>query len=835
MIGRWRARWRRWRAVWNRSEWMWHLLSLPPAPDDGRPGLIMIQIDGFSHMELQRALKEQEMPYLARLLKREHYELRRLYSGLPSNTPAMQGELFYGVPGAVPAFGFFDHKCNRLCKMFESEAARDVEQRLETEGDPLLKGGTSYSNIYTGGAAEARWCFSSLGWGNSTKAPGMAVMVLLALLNAWSFARALAFAVMELVLALWDALRGVMRGEGFRHEFKFVAARVGMCIILREWVTAAVRMDVARGMPVIHVNFVGYDEQAHRRGPDSAFAHWVLKGIDDALKRIGKAAHSSRRRDYELWIYSDHGQVRSRAYSLVQGKSLRESVWELWHEAPAPACDLRRDNATGQTERVRLLGGRKLQRMFPVKNGDAPLLPDPNPLVHPIVSALGPVGLIYLGPEADPERRARLGQALVRDGGVPLVIEPRSEPLRGWSAEGEFILPRDAEAVLGNHPYRDQVVADLQRISRHENAGDLMAYGWKKGIDMPLTFALENGSHGGISPDECSAFVMMPRHMERELLRQTVPRPADLHRAALIAQGRLSPEAPVPFARASGPPVLRVMTYNVHSCVGMDQRHDPRRIVKVISHYHPDVVALQELETNLPRSVGENQARRIAELLQFEYHFHAVRERDDGQFGNAILSRYPLRLLRAGGLPGPGRRGETRGALWVELDVEGTRVQVLNTHLGLWPHERLLQARTLRGDRWLGRRDPAVPLIVCGDFNCGPRSPAYRELARGLTDSQLQLHKHRPRNTWFTGFPMARLDHILVSPPLQTCQIQVPSFHLACVASDHFPLVADIELISTPSSSPSPSSPPVARSPDASVSGGARRSHPQTPGEHHVA
>lgn len=804
MMARWRARLRRWRAVWNRSEWMWRLLSLPPAPDNGRSGLILIQIDGFSHMELQRALKNREMPFLARLLKREQYELRRLYSGLPSNTPAMQGELFYGVPGAVPAFGFFNHKCNRLCRMFESDSAREVEQTLEAEGEPLLKGGTSYSNIYTGGAAEARWCFSSLGWGNSTKAPGVMMMALLAVLNLWPFVRAIAFAVMELVLALWDAIRGVMRGEGFKHEFKFVAARVGLCIILREWVTAAARMDAARGMPVVHVNFVGYDEQAHRRGPDSAFAHWVLKGIDDALKRIWSAAQASRRRDYEVWIYSDHGQVRSRPYRLMHGKSLRERVWELWHETPAPACDLRRDNPTGETERVRLLGGKNLQRMFPVKNGKPPVVPDPDPLTHPIVSALGPVGLIYLGPEAQPERRARLAQALVREGGVPLVIESRSAPLRGWTAEGEFALPRDAETILGNHPYRDQVIADLARISRHENAGDLMAYGWKKGIDIPVTFALENGSHGGISPDECSAFVMMPRHMERELLGHGVPRPADLHRAALIAQGRLSPEVRVPSTRVSAPPSLRVMTYNVHSCIGMDQRHDPRRIVKVISHYHPDVVALQELETNLPRSVGENQARRIAELLQYEYHFHAVREHDDGQFGNAILSRHPMRLLRAGGLPGPGRRGETRGALWVELEVDGIRVQVLNTHLGLWPHERLLQARTLRGDRWLGKRDPSVPLIVCGDFNCGPRSPAYRELACGLQDSQLQLRKHRPRNTWFTSLPMARLDHILVSEHLTTRQIHVPGFHLACVASDHFPLVADIEISSSRSSVAAP-------------------------------
>jgi endonuclease/exonuclease/phosphatase family metal-dependent hydrolase len=308
--------------------------------------------------------------------------------------------------------------------------------------------------------------------------------------------------------------------------------------------------------------------------------------------------------------------------------------------------------------------------------------------------------------------------------------------------------------------------------------------------------------------------------MERELLRPGVPRPADLHRAALIAQGRLAPDAPMPVATdlavpSGDEPVItpvvvpslsplftsapvekqfRVMTYNVHSCIGMDQRHDPQRIARVIAHYLPDVVALQELETNLPRSVGMNQAHRIAELLQLEYRFHAVREKDDGAFGNAILTRHPLRLLRSGGLPClTGRRGcETRGALWVEIEIEGMRLQVLNTHLGLWPRERLMQVKALFGPRWLGGRDKSVPLVLCGDLNCGPRSPTYRELSRHLHDSQLQLHKHRPRNTWFTGFPVARIDHVFVSDSLRTRRIHVPSFHLSRMASDHLPLVADI-------------------------------------------
>ena len=102
----------------GRTGFMARLLGLPGhAGEDGAPGLVLIQIDGLSQAECARALERREMPFLSGLLRRRDYEIRQMYSGLPSNTPAMQGELFYGVPGAVPAFGFFDREAGRLRRM----------------------------------------------------------------------------------------------------------------------------------------------------------------------------------------------------------------------------------------------------------------------------------------------------------------------------------------------------------------------------------------------------------------------------------------------------------------------------------------------------------------------------------------------------------------------------------------------------------------------------------------------------------------------------------------------------------------------------------------------
>src|SRR5690554_6447216 len=89
----------------SRSQWMTRLLRLPVSKGPPtRPGLLMIQIDGLSRHEFDAALRMGELPFLAELIDREHYDVHSLYSGLPSSTPAVQAELFYGVRCAVPAF-----------------------------------------------------------------------------------------------------------------------------------------------------------------------------------------------------------------------------------------------------------------------------------------------------------------------------------------------------------------------------------------------------------------------------------------------------------------------------------------------------------------------------------------------------------------------------------------------------------------------------------------------------------------------------------------------------------------------------------------------------------
>ncbi len=273
--------------------------------------------------------------------------------------------------------------------------------------------------------------------------------------------------------------------------------------------------------------------------------------------------------------------------------------------------------------------------------------------------------------------------------------------------------------------------------------------------------------------------------------RDGVRRPGDLRRAGLAvlagARRRVSSASP----RRS----VRILTYNVHSCVGLDGRLDPARIARVIARQAPDVVALQELDVGRSRTGHLDQAQAIADALEMTLAFHPTVTVADEQFGDAVLSPHPLRVVRAGALPGIGL--EPRGAIWVEVDVAGlaggTRtLQLVNTHFSLHPRERMLAANALRGPEWLGRPDADHDLVVCGDFNALSWFPSLRHLRQGLVDAQTDLDGHRPRPTWFGRFPVGRIDHVLVDPRWTVLRVHVADDTLAQVASDHRPVVVDL-------------------------------------------
>ena len=264
---------------------------------------------------------------------------------------------------------------------------------------------------------------------------------------------------------------------------------------------------------------------------------------------------------------------------------------------------------------------------------------------------------------------------------------------------------------------------------------------------------------------------------------------------------------------------MRVATYNIRSCLGTDGKRSVERIASVIGALDVDAVALQEVDLVRRRSGDVNQAERIAGLLGMHCVSCASLSARTGKYGNAVLARRPLTLVRHRALP-RARLSEPRSAMWVRVSgaadarSEGPAgvVNLINTHLSFLRVDRPRQIKDLMGERWLGERSLRAGAILCGDLNCTPRDAHFRELAGVLCDVQTESEGRRGRRprkragmagehagaTWptrgLTGGPMRALDHILVTPDIGVERVYVARSREARVASDHFPLVAALRI-----------------------------------------
>ena len=239
---------------------------------------------------------------------------------------------------------------------------------------------------------------------------------------------------------------------------------------------------------------------------------------------------------------------------------------------------------------------------------------------------------------------------------------------------------------------------------------------------------------------------------------------------------------------------LRVATYNVHGCVGMDGQRSESRIAEVIASMSADVVGLQELDSGRKRSAAIDQAGTIAAQLGWKHFFHPAMRYGDEQYGDAIISRLPLTLTRAAELPGdaPWYCREKRVALRAEVQTSRGSVHIINSHFGLGRAERIQQAELLVSADWAGSIAPDVPLVLLGDLNSVRTSRAYRIIANALRDVRTLVHPTGAFRTFPTRFPSLAVDHIFVNAALQPTTLSVHRTPLARVASDHFPLVADL-------------------------------------------
>ena len=228
---------------------------------------------------------------------------------------------------------------------------------------------------------------------------------------------------------------------------------------------------------------------------------------------------------------------------------------------------------------------------------------------------------------------------------------------------------------------------------------------------------------------------------------------------------------------------LRVATYNVHECVGTDGRQDPDRIASVVSELNADIVALQEF--TYPASVALETRNPVVftTMDRYECALGPTRQtRKQECFGNALFTRHPIVDVHRIDLLM--ERREPRGALAATVEVGGTLIHVLAAHLGLRVRERRFQVRQIL--EYLDSVRNSL-YVVLGDFNdwLPGRSVVH------VLDQRLGKPA-RPAS--FPAYrPIVPLDRIWVHPTSALRRIFTHATPAARLASDHLPVVADID------------------------------------------
>jgi endonuclease/exonuclease/phosphatase family metal-dependent hydrolase len=234
---------------------------------------------------------------------------------------------------------------------------------------------------------------------------------------------------------------------------------------------------------------------------------------------------------------------------------------------------------------------------------------------------------------------------------------------------------------------------------------------------------------------------------------------------------------------------IRVVSYNIHKCIGIDGNYHPERTAATLAEFKPDVLMLQEVDDGAQRSQGHRQVDVLGELLGMPYRAFAVNVtlRSGGGYGNAILSRWPITAQQ--NLDLTTRLKKRRSVLHAELQLpDGAALHVFNMHLGLAQYERKLQLTAFLQSEILASVATNTPVVVAGDFN-----DVWGNLHKRLLPQGFRCVEKPPR-TFPARLPMRALDSLYVRGHAHIDSLFCGDTNHAKVASDHRPLVGNVVL-----------------------------------------
>ncbi|NQY16930.1 MULTISPECIES: endonuclease/exonuclease/phosphatase family protein [Alteromonas] len=236
--------------------------------------------------------------------------------------------------------------------------------------------------------------------------------------------------------------------------------------------------------------------------------------------------------------------------------------------------------------------------------------------------------------------------------------------------------------------------------------------------------------------------------------------------------------------------MCRIVTYNIHSGIGRDKKHDYKRIGQFLASSGADVVLLQEMDTRPPERDTAQDVRDICAENTFKLiPSPAIREAD-GWYGNAILTRFDVLSNDTVDVSQSGR--QPRNVQIVELKTEKTPLTVVNTHKGLKKLERRSQFSLLHEHLSQRLKEKQTPLVLAGDFN------EWQFFSKAFKGLNSLLFQQKVGATFPSHFPVFSLDRVWVTDDIKVKACRKLKNAKTRVYSDHLPVLIDIELPESP-------------------------------------
>jgi len=234
---------------------------------------------------------------------------------------------------------------------------------------------------------------------------------------------------------------------------------------------------------------------------------------------------------------------------------------------------------------------------------------------------------------------------------------------------------------------------------------------------------------------------------------------------------------------------LTIVTYNIHHGEGVDELYSAIRIARTLEQYKPDLVALQEVDMGTNRTDGDLQVNIIANHLGMFHVFGKTIDYLGGEYGNAILSKYPIIATQNTDIS-PDITSERRGLLRVTIDIGFRTLKFYSTHFGIMDEEQSYHSKRL--GRVFNLLMNKEPVIFCGDLNAEPYSAQLTLLMNQFVDIGTRFRT--TANTYPTPLMSRRIDYILINNQVEPFYYSVPVDTLSVIASDHLPVVAKVRI-----------------------------------------